>query len=60
MDICVIIKKQIKMNEITGLERQANQKIAEKLNELLANYEVYYQNLRGFQVAEFPEPRQVE
>ncbi len=36
------------MKEITGLKGQSNQEIANKLNELLANYEVYYQNLRGF------------
>lgn len=36
------------MNTITGLKGQSNQEIAHKLNELLANYEVYYQNLRGF------------
>lgn len=36
------------MNTITGLKGQSNQQTAKKLNELLANYEVYYQNLRGF------------
>ena len=36
------------MNNITGLEGKSNSAIAEKLNELLANYQVYYQNLRGF------------
>ncbi|MEQ8908182.1 MAG: Dps family protein [Vicingaceae bacterium] len=36
------------MENITGLKGQSNIEIAEKLNQLLANYEVYYQNLRGF------------
>jgi len=31
-----------------GLEKRDSQEIAEKLNELLANYHLYYQNLRGF------------
>lgn len=36
------------MKNITGLKGESNTVIAEKLNELLANYQVYYQNLRGF------------
>jgi len=36
-----------KLNNI-GLEREESKQIAEKLNELLANYHIYYQNLRGF------------
>ena len=31
-----------------GLQREDSRQIAEKLNELLANYHLYYQNLRGF------------
>lgn len=31
-----------------GLEKEDSKQIAEKLNELLANYHIYYQNLRGF------------
>jgi starvation-inducible DNA-binding protein len=31
-----------------GLEKNSNQELAEKLNELLANYHIYYQNLRSF------------
>jgi starvation-inducible DNA-binding protein len=31
-----------------GLEKTSNQQLAEKLNELLANYHIYYQNLRSF------------
>ncbi|WP_242916274.1 Dps family protein [Pontibacter liquoris] len=31
-----------------GLEKEDSQQIGEKLNELLANYHLYYQNLRGF------------
>lgn len=36
------------MKNITGLQGETNSLIAEKLNQLLANYQVYYQNLRGF------------
>lgn len=32
----------------TGLEKKSNQELAAKLNELLANYHIYYQNVRGF------------
>ncbi|RAU82169.1 Dps family protein [Pontibacter arcticus] len=35
------------LNKI-GLEKEDSQQIAEKLNQLLANYHLYYQNLRGF------------
>ncbi|MBC5775527.1 DNA starvation/stationary phase protection protein [Pontibacter sp. KCTC 32443] len=31
-----------------GLQKEDSQQIADKLNELLANYHLYYQNLRGF------------
>ncbi|OKL41990.1 Dps family protein [Pontibacter flavimaris] len=31
-----------------GLQKEDSKQVAEKLNELLANYHVYYQNLRGF------------
>ncbi|WP_018479413.1 Dps family protein [Pontibacter roseus] len=31
-----------------GLEKKDSVEIADKLNELLANYHIYYQNLRGF------------
>lgn len=36
------------MKKITGLQNKKNDEIASKLNELLANFQVYYQNLRGF------------
>ena len=35
------------MNRI-GLDKEKSQKIAVKLNELLANYSVFYQNTRGY------------
>lgn len=35
------------MNRI-GLDVNKSEKIAVKLNELLANYSVFYQNTRGF------------
>ncbi|MCC9136734.1 Dps family protein [Pontibacter silvestris] len=42
------IKREMnKLNNI-GLQKQDSQQIAEQLNELLANYHLYYQNLRGF------------
>ncbi|MBJ6119408.1 DNA starvation/stationary phase protection protein [Pontibacter sp. BT310] len=31
-----------------GLQKEDSKQIADKLNELLANYHLYYQNLRGF------------
>ncbi len=33
---------------IIGLEVENSNKVAEALNELLANHQIYYQNLRGF------------
>lgn len=36
------------MNKLTiGLDKQESKKIAEKLNVLLSNFQIYYQNLRG-------------
>ncbi|GAA4851779.1 DNA starvation/stationary phase protection protein [Algivirga pacifica] len=40
-------KKESKTNRI-GLETEKTEKLAKKLNKLLANYQLYYQNLRGF------------
>lgn len=37
----------ISMNQI-GLESVKTKELTEKLNDLLANYHIYYQNLRGF------------
>ncbi len=31
-----------------GLQKEDSKQVAQKLNELLANYHLYYQNLRGF------------
>lgn len=31
-----------------GLQKEDSRQVAQKLNELLANYHLYYQNLRGF------------
>ncbi|WP_114782480.1 Dps family protein [Botryobacter ruber] len=36
-----------KLNEI-GLQQKDSQKVADQLNVLLANYHLFYQNLRGF------------
>ena len=35
------------LNEL-GLQKKSTSEVAGKLNELLANYHIYYQNLRGF------------
>lgn len=35
------------LNQI-GLDKEASSKLAEKLNELLANYQIFYMNARGF------------
>ncbi|MEN8811185.1 MAG: ferritin-like domain-containing protein, partial [Flavobacteriales bacterium] len=35
------------MNRI-GLDKDKSEKIAGKLNELLANYSIFYQNTRGY------------
>ncbi len=37
-----------KVTEILGLKEKETAQVVDKLNELLANYQVYYQNLRGF------------
>jgi starvation-inducible DNA-binding protein len=37
-----------KITDILGLKEKESAVVAEKLNELLANYQVFYQNLRGF------------
>lgn len=42
------MKKMKKITDILGLKEKESAAVAEKLNELLANYQVYYQNLRGF------------
>nr|WP_297783477.1 Dps family protein [uncultured Allomuricauda sp.] len=36
-----------KLNKI-GLDKQASSDLADKLNELLANYQIFYMNARGF------------
>ncbi len=37
-----------KISELLGLKASEAEKLGEKLNELLANYQMFYQNLRGF------------
>ncbi len=39
--------KEMKNTNLIGLKETDCQKIAEKLNELLANYSIFYQNTRG-------------
>lgn len=41
-------KKNINSLNAIGLESSKAKKIAEKLNDLLANYSIFYQNTRGF------------
>ncbi len=36
------------MKSITGIEEQASQALVKQLNQLLADFQIYYQNLRGF------------
>lgn len=38
----------MKTTDLIGLDAQKAQKVAESLNGLLANFQIYYQNLRGF------------
>ena len=38
----------MKTIDVIGLNAQKSQQVAESLNQLLANFQVYYQNLRGF------------
>ncbi|MDG5799827.1 DNA starvation/stationary phase protection protein [Marinilabiliaceae bacterium ANBcel2] len=37
-----------KITEILGLKEKESKEVAAKLNDLLASFQVYYQNLRGF------------
>ncbi|MFO7863037.1 MAG: Dps family protein [Salinivirgaceae bacterium] len=37
----------MKQLEVTGIKAENAKKVAEKLNELLADYHIYYMNLRG-------------
>lgn len=38
----------MKTIDVIGLDVEKSQKVAEGLNQLLANFQIYYQNLRGF------------
>lgn len=38
----------MKTTDVIGLNAEQAQKVAEGLNQLLANFQIYYQNLRGF------------
>lgn len=38
----------MKATNLIGLDTEKSQKVINLLNELLANYQIYYQNLRGF------------
>jgi len=42
-----IVIKMDKLNHI-GLDKEVSEKLANHLNDLLANYSVFYQNVRGF------------
>merc|ERR1712146_297947 len=43
-----LTKSKVVMNNSIGLDSQKANALAVKLNDLLANYQVFYQNLRGF------------
>ncbi|MBR8534203.1 DNA starvation/stationary phase protection protein [Carboxylicivirga sediminis] len=36
------------INELLGLKQQESEQLTKELNNLLANYQLFYQNLRGF------------
>lgn len=36
------------MNNLIGIDKKKAEELSEKLNHLLSNYQIYYQNLRGF------------
>ena len=38
----------MKTTSLIGLDKEKSSQLAQKLNELLANYSVFYQNVRGF------------
>ena len=38
----------MKTKNLIGLDSENAQQVVNLLNELLANYQIYYQNLRGF------------
>lgn len=38
----------MKTIDVIGLNAEKSARVAEGLNELLANFQMYYQNLRGF------------
>ncbi|MCH8500897.1 MAG: DNA starvation/stationary phase protection protein [Aliidiomarina sp.] len=38
----------MKQLNVIGLEQESAKKLADKLNELLANYQIFYMNVRGF------------
>jgi starvation-inducible DNA-binding protein len=42
------MENKMKNENIIGLEIKGSEKVAESINQLLANHQVYYQNLRGF------------
>lgn len=57
--VCIFVSKKrkninqikqmnMKTTNLIGLDLEKSQKITGFLNELLANYQIYYQNLRGF------------
>lgn len=42
------ILKQNKMTNFIGLDKEKSKVLSEKLNELLADYSIFYQNIRGY------------
>ena len=43
----IMSSKTEKLNHI-GLDKKVSKKLAKQLNDFLANYSVFYQNVRGF------------
>lgn len=46
--IIALTKKSMKKINAIGLDSEKSRQLADKLNELLANYSIFYQNTRGF------------
>lgn len=48
MEIANNTSKTLKMKSITGIDDTHSKELVSQLNQLLADYHIYYQNLRGF------------
>jgi starvation-inducible DNA-binding protein len=46
--LLILTKKHIIMKNVVGIDKNKAEELNQILNQLLADYEVFYQNLRGF------------